>query len=186
MERQALRLARGLAARGARVTIVTTHAPRGFGLPISKSPPVRERREGFEILRIPCFRWWSGEAVSALIDLVLARVLLSKKRKIDLVYAVQYLAATHVARTAPIGDLPTIIKFACGGTFGDMQQLARRADREELLAALRRIDRYACLSRQVKAEAEEARLARDRCIVVRNGVDRTTFSRDGPRAELGP
>jgi glycosyltransferase involved in cell wall biosynthesis len=186
MERQALRLARGLAARGARVVVVTTFFPKGLGLPLPKSPPLRESRDGFEIVRVPCFRWWSGEAVYAFFELVLARILLSRERRIDLVYAVQYQVAGHVARTAAIGDFPTVLKFACGGSFGDLKQLALRSDRDELRAALGKIDRYACLSKQVLAEVAEAALPKERCLVVRNGVDTKTFSPEGPKAELGP
>jgi L-malate glycosyltransferase len=181
MERQALRLAKGLAERGVRVTLVTTYTPRGLGLPLPSS--IRERRDGFEIVRIPCFWWWSGEAVAALVDLVLARVLLSKKRRIDVVYTVQLRAAAHAGRVAAVRGLPTVVKFACGGTYGDMAQLERYPDLREPLHA---IDRYACLSQQVRREVESQGFDPRRCVFVRNGVDLATFSPEGARAELGP
>ena len=181
MERQALRLAKGLAERGARVTIVTTFFPEGLGLPLP--PAVRERRDGFEIIRVPGFRWWSGEAVMALIDLVLARVLLSRRRRIEVVYAVQFQAGAHAGRVAGVRGLPTVVKFACGGAYGDMTQLALQPALREPLGS---IDRYACLSQQVRREVESQGFDPARCIFVRNGVDLTVFSPEGARADLGP
>ncbi len=184
MERQALRLAKGLAARGARVTVVTTYAPRGVGLPLPAT--TREQRDGFEILRVPCFRWWSGEAVRALVDVVLARVVLSRRRRIDVIYSVQFQAAAHAARVARVSGSPTVVKFACSGVYGDLAQLAARPDRADLLEDLRDIDHYACLSREVRTETAAAGLDERRCLLVRNGVDVTVFSPEGARAALGP
>jgi glycosyltransferase involved in cell wall biosynthesis len=181
MERQALRLARGLAERGARVTVVTTFSPPGLGLPLPLR--LRERRDGYEILRVPCLRWWSGEAVRALFDLVLSRVLLSKRRRIEVVYAVQFRAGAHAGRVARVRGLPTVVKLACGGTYGDMAQLAASP---ELEAPLRAVERYACLSQQVRREVESRGFDPERCTFVRNGVDVTAFSPTGERADLGP
>ena len=186
MERQAFRLARGLAERGARVTIVTTYMPPGLGLPLPARPLRHERRDGFEIVRVPCFRWWSGEAVRALVALVLARVLLSRRRAVDVIYAVQYQSASYAVSVAPLRDWPTVLKLACGGEYGDMSQVARTPDPEAVLEALRRVERYACLSQEVRAEVEAAGLDPGRCVLVRNGVDLGTFSPDGPRASLPP
>jgi glycosyltransferase involved in cell wall biosynthesis len=184
MERQALRLARGLTARGARVVVVTTYTPRGFVLPGPEDPPRRERRDGYEIVRVPCYRWWSGEAVRALFALTLARVLFA--RRVDVVYGVQFQAALHVRRAAHAGEWPTVLKFACGGSYGDLAQAARRKDARAVLGDLARVDRYACLSEQVRREVEAAGLPPERCVLVRNGVDRSVFSPEGEKAALPP
>src|SRR5581483_4361632 len=174
MERQAHRLARGLAARGARVSLVTTFTPRRYLGAAPEDPPRRERRQGYEIVRVPCRRWWSGEAVRALFALELARVLIA--RHIDVVYAVQWQAALHVRRAARAGEWPLVLKLACGGSYGDLAQVARRKDAPALLEALSAVDRFACLSEQVRGEVVAAGLAGERCVLVRNGVDRALFS----------
>jgi len=184
MERQALRLAKGLAERGVRVVVVTTYSPPGFGLPLPSRPPRREHRDGYEIVRVPMLRWWSGEAVRALFALALARVLVS--RRVDVVYSVQWQAAVHVDKVVAVGRWPTVMKIACGGEYGDLAQVSRRKESAEILERLGRVDRYACLSRQVEEEIERAGLPRERVFSVRNGVDRSRFSPEGPRATLPP
>src|SRR5581483_11191545 len=147
MERQAHRLARGLAARGARVSLVTTFTPRRYLGAAPEDPPRRERRQGYEIVRVPCRRWWSGEAVRALFALTLARVLL--RHRIDVVYAVQFQAALHAARASRAGSWPLVLKLACGGSYGDMAQVAGRPDARAVLDDLATVvDRFACLSEQ--------------------------------------
>jgi len=180
MERQAQRLACGLAARGARVVVVTTFTPRAV-LASRHDPPRHERRDGYEIVRVPCYRWWSGEAVRALFALTLARVF--TRRRVDVVYAVQFQAALHLARAARGGSWPTVLKFACGGSYGDLEQAKRWTERD-VFSDLARVDRYACLSEQVRCEVAAAGLPAERCVLVRNGVDRSVFSREGPRAAL--
>jgi glycosyltransferase involved in cell wall biosynthesis len=182
MERQAHRLARGLAARGARVSLVTTYTPRRYLGAAPEDPPRRERRDGYEIVRVPCRRWWSGEAVRALFALELARVLIA--RRVDVVYAVQWQAALHVSRAARAGEWPLVLKLACGGSYGDLAQVARRKDAPALLQALGGVDRFACLSEQVRSEVVQAGLPGERCLLVRNGVDRSVFSPEGEKAAL--
>src|SRR5437870_6824479 len=52
MERQAAALARRLVARGARVSIITSHFPRSI------LDRWYERVDGIEVIRIPYPRWW--------------------------------------------------------------------------------------------------------------------------------
>ncbi|MEZ0227384.1 MAG: glycosyltransferase family 4 protein [Planctomycetota bacterium] len=182
MERQAHRLARGLAARGARVVLVTTYTPAGFFHDAEREPALLEPRDGYEIVRVLCRRWWSGEAVRALFARRLARELVT--RSIDVVYGVQFQAALHVRRVAKVSDWPLVLKLACGGSYGDMAQAAGRKDAAEVLEHLRHVDRYACLSRQVESEVVAAGLPRERCVLVRNGVDRSIFAPEGAKAEL--
>ncbi len=184
MERQAHRLARGLAARGARVVLVTTFTPRGFFYSKDGDPPLLEARDGYEIVRVPCRRWWSGEAVRALFARTLGRELVA--RSIDVIYGVQFQATLHVRRVAAVSDWPLVLKLACGGSYGDMAQAKARPDALEVLEHLRHVDRYACLSRQVEAEVVAAGLPPHHCILVRNGVDRSVFSAEGPKADLPP
>jgi glycosyltransferase involved in cell wall biosynthesis len=183
MERQAHRLAKGLAARGAKVVLVTTFTPERYLGSSPKDPPRKEQRDGYEIVRVPCYRWWSGEAVRARFALSLAKTFFA--RAVQVVYAVQFQAALHLARAARGGEWATVLKLACGGSYGDMAQ-ATRWPEKTVYRDLVRVDRFACLSEQVRAEVAAAGLPAERCLIVRNGVDRTVFSKDGAKAALPP
>ena len=184
MERQATRLAERLAARGLHVTIVSTYHPKGFSLPLPRHPKPYEVRAGVEIVRIPMFDWWTYEAALQLVDAVATYVLMRRRRKVDLIYAVQFTGGVHAAHVAEATGLPVAVKFACGGEHGDFQMFARQPDAKAIREALGKIDRYVCISDEIRREAEAAGLDPARFVKIRNGVDTSRYSRDGEKAAL--
>jgi len=189
MERQAARLAERLTARGIPVTIVTTwHEPR-FSLPPRPTKPWYERRGHLEIIRAPSFPNWTMDAIHQLTDVVATFSLMKRRRRVALIYAVQFTGAFHAAHVADATGLPTAVKFACGGEHGDFHMLAQEPWAEAIRDSLRRMDRYVIISEEIRREAEAAGLDPARFVKIRNGVDTTRYSREGPVAalpELGP
>jgi glycosyltransferase involved in cell wall biosynthesis len=184
MERQALRLAERLDARGIPVTIVTTwHEPK-FGLPLRPTKPWYERRGRIEIVRVPSFPNWTLDAIEDLIDVVGTYALMRRRKKVDVIYGVQFTGAYHAAHIAEATGMPTAVKFACGGEPGDFCALARQVHAEAIRAALRRMDRYVLISEEIRQEAERAGLDPSRFVKIRNGVDTKRFTREGPAAAL--
>ncbi len=184
MERQALRLAERLAAREIPVTIVTTWREPRFRLPPRTTKPWYEKRGTIEIVRVPSFPNWTLYAVRDLIDVVGTYALMRRRRKVGVIYGVQYTGAFHAARMAKATGKPTVVKFACGGEFGDFRTLERLEDAGAVLDALRRMDRCVLISEEIRAEAEEAGLDPRRFVRIRNGVDTERFSRAGSAAAL--
>jgi glycosyltransferase involved in cell wall biosynthesis len=184
MERQAGRLAEHLAARGVRVTIVSTWVEPRFRFSLQATKPWYERRGAIEIIRTPIFRTWKLKATQQLFDIVATYSLMRRRRRLDVIYAVQYTGSLHSVLPAEATGLPTVVKFACGGEHGDFYVLAQDEDAERIRAALRRMDRYVIISEEIRREAEEAGLDPLRFVKIRNGVDTKRFSREGPAADL--
>ncbi|MEZ0227135.1 MAG: glycosyltransferase [Planctomycetota bacterium] len=184
MERQASRLAERLAARQIPVTIVTTYLEPNLRLPPRSTRPWYEKRGSIEIVRVPLFRNWTLRAIQDLIDVVGTYALMRRRRKVDVIYGVQYTGGFHAANMARATGMPTAVKFACGGEPGDFRALARLEDAEAILAALRRMDRYVLISEEIRAEAEDAGMDPSRFVRIRNGVDTQRFSPEGLAAAL--
>jgi glycosyltransferase involved in cell wall biosynthesis len=174
MERQAARLAESLAARGVRVTIVTTAPAR----------PWREKRGPIEVIRAPARPSWPTGLVERVADVVASYALLRRRRRFDAIYAVQYTGARHAALAAAATGRPAVVKFACGGEHGDFHVLGQRDEAEALRGALRRMDRYVIISSEIRREALAAGLDAARFVEIRNGVDTARFSPAAPAAEL--
>jgi glycosyltransferase involved in cell wall biosynthesis len=176
MERQAARLAEGLAARGVRVRVVSTYVP-----PARR--PRREVRRGVEIVRVP-LRWWTFEGTPRLFEARAAFELLRRRHEIDAIYAVHHKCGSHAARIAPVLGVPVLVKFACAGEHGDFASIEREPDARRLRAAIREARTFLCLSSEIEREAKAAGLDPERFVRVTNGVDRRRFSPEGARAEL--
>jgi glycosyltransferase involved in cell wall biosynthesis len=178
MEGQARRLADRIAARGVPVTVATTFFP-------SRRPDLRrhEWRGGVEIARVPCFTWWTGEAVDRFFEASIAHVLARRRRAIDVVYAVHYGSGCHAVEPAHALGVPVVVKFACGGHDGDLAHLARQDARSELARRLARVDRFVCLSTQIRDEARALGIPDQRLVAIANGID-PAFADDAPPAAL--
>jgi glycosyltransferase involved in cell wall biosynthesis len=178
MERQAARLAEGLAARGARVTVLTTFVPRGLDL-----GPRHELRRGVEVVRLP-LPWWVFEGASRLFEARAALELARRARRVDAIYAVHVKGGAHAAQIARVVARPVLVKLACAGEHGDFASLAREPDAARLRELVREASRVLCLSRELEGEARSFGLEPARFARVTNAVDRARFKPDGPRAEL--
>jgi len=190
MEGQAARLADHLADRGVRVTVITTYFPRGFGLPLPRHPRSHEKlRPGVEVVRVPMFPWWSTNRCLRLLETVATYVVARRLARIDAIYAVHYWSGRHATAVARVVECPTVVKFACGGEYGDFHQIGDLPHKELVLEELARIDRYACISDEVREEVVAAGLDARRCVSIPNGVVRGRFEvpvEPAPLPELGP
>src|SRR5436309_13035186 len=108
IESQARQLARKIAARGGRVTVVTTVAPRAWG---RRGVDV----ENVEVFRIPLTRSPFFEEI--------ARALFASRGGVQVLNAVQFTSGVHAARIARKTGVPTVLKFAGGGAYGDLKTL---------------------------------------------------------------
>ncbi len=181
MEQQAARLAQALVRRGLAVTLVTSAEVPGWGPLLPRGFRILDAREGSSVVRVPFFGNWAYADRMRLLEAVAAHVL--ARRRVDVIYGVQFTGGVHAARVAGLLPRPTAVKFACAGEHGDFAAVARSAGQgfEEALA---RIDRYVCISDEVAREASAAGLARERFARIANGVSLARFSPEGPRAAL--
>jgi glycosyltransferase involved in cell wall biosynthesis len=184
MERQALRLAERLSARGVHVTIVTTYTEPRFTIPLRPQRKWYERRGRIEIVRVPMYGGWMQDTIHQLIDVAGTYALMRRRRKIDVIYGVQYTGAFHAAHIAEATGMPTAVKFACGGEHGDFHVLALQENALDLRDALGRMDRYVIISEEIRQEAAANGLDAGRFVKIRNGVDTKRFNREGPAAAL--
>jgi glycosyltransferase involved in cell wall biosynthesis len=160
IESQARQLARKLAARGERVTVVTTVAPRAYG-----------RRgidiENVEVFRVPLTRSPFFEEI--------ARALFASRGGVEVLYAVQFTCGVHAARIARKTGAPVVLKFAGGGAYGDLRTLPSLVNHAALREELGRVDRYVFVSDEIRREAGEYGLDAGKFATIRNGVDLGRF-----------
>lgn len=160
IESQARQLARKLASRGVRVTVVTTVAPRAYG---RRGVSV----EGVRVFRVPLSRSPFFEEI--------ARALFASQGGIEILNTVQFTCGIHGARLALQTGVPVVLKFAGGGRYGDLMTLPTLANHESLKEQLARVDRYVCVSDEIRREAQEYGLDPGKFVTIRNGVDLERF-----------
>jgi glycosyltransferase involved in cell wall biosynthesis len=179
MERQAKLLADRLAMRGIPVTIVTTspEPPLAFW-PRTIRPP-HERHGHVEIFRAPNFANWTQAESRRLAEVLALWVLMRRRKRIGALYAVQFTGARHAAAAVRVTGLPTAVKFACAGPYGDFALLAQESEPRAILETLRLMDRYVIISEAIGKEAQAAGLDPTRFVRIRNGVDARRFSPSG-------
>ncbi len=170
MQRQAVRLAGRLVARGLRVSFVSTAAPRD--LPARAGRPV-PGLPGAPVLRVPTTRPPLFEAA--------ARAWLAARGGADVLYAVGWNAACHAARLSERTGAPVVVKYACAGAHGDFAWVARTPG---ALALLQRAARHVVLSGAIEAEALAAGLPAARLVAIPNGVDLAAWAAAAPPAPL--
>ncbi|MGH7408563.1 MAG: glycosyltransferase family 4 protein, partial [Candidatus Methylomirabilales bacterium] len=176
-ERQAEQLARVLAARGHRVTVVTQRLP-------GTAP--EEELDGVRVVRAirTCNR---GPLFGLTYVLSLAYYLLRYQGSFDLIQAnYLYLDAFTALATRPLHRKPVILRPAGGGPGGDLTRLPTlrfwplwpRLDRPIhalLLRTMRRADAVVALSSQLADEVRAAGFPPTRIVRIPNGVDHRQF-----------
>lgn len=186
MERQALRLAEALAARGRRVTVVSSAYAEGWLPLLPRGTRLRERRGRLTILRVPLCRPWRWTWCESLYELVAAWVGVARASTLGAIYAVQWETGLAAAPVARLLGAPLVVKFAGGGANGDFVALARSEKRRRALAALGEAAGLVCLSPQIEAEAVAAGLPRERVLRIPNGVDLARLTSDRLSADRAP
>lgn len=170
MQRQATRLAARLAARGLRVSFVSTAAPRDLPARVGRPAP---GLPGVPVLRVPTTRPPLFEAA--------AGAWLLARGGADVLYAVGWNAALHAARLGARLGVPFVVKYACAGAHGDFAWVAGTPGARALLA---RAARHVVLSGAIRDEALAAGLPAERLVPIPNGVDLAAWSADAPPARL--
>jgi len=181
-ERQAALLARWLAGRGVRVTVVTQAHP---------GAPAREALDGVEIVRLapPA----GGKVASLLFCMRLARHLRERGGDYDLAQAFLASSPALVVREfARRRGVPAFLKFGASGPAGDLaSSLAAWGGSWKLRRLRSGFARYLCPNEEIRHEFLLRGYAGERLVVLPNGVDTERFrpaeprERDALRRELG-
>lgn len=183
MERQALRLAEELAARGSRVWLISTCTVPGWTPRLPPGKRFLERRGRLSIYRVPMCRGWLWHSCTELYEIAAAWLLARHAPSLDAIYAVQWTAGIHAARVARVLGCPFFVKLAGGGQNGDFAAIEREAAGPRALPALARAEGLVCISPQIAQEVRAAGLAADKVVAIPNGVDLARF-RDARPATL--
>ena len=170
MQRQAIRLAGCLLARGLEVAFVSTAAPRDLPARLGRAVP---GLPGAPVLRVPTTRAPLFEAA--------ARAWLAARGGADVLYAVGWNAALHAARLGERTHAPVVVKYACAGAHGDFAWVAGTPG---ALPLLQRAARHVCLSGALRDEALAAGLPAPRLVSIPNGVDLAAWSAEVAPARL--
>lgn len=168
MERQAALLAARLSGRGHRV-LVLSDDPRDASL-AALVPRAPERREAYEVARIPALRGVPAE-VAREVSLLLAGLALRRQGGVDVLYALHIASCPAARDLGRLVGAPWAVKLACGGAPGDVALARREPEGPDQLEGLRRADRVVCLSRQIEAEARSVGVPSERLAHIPNGVD---------------
>jgi glycosyltransferase involved in cell wall biosynthesis len=183
IQTQTLALARGLAALGVPVHVVTRPAP---------GRPAREQLDGVEIHRVGLSR--GGPAATVAYVALAARAVAALRDRIDVVHAHQLLSPASAAVTAAaLGGPPFVVTAHASGDIGDVASLARqgRLGRGRLLALRHLASAFVAVSAPIRGELEGAGIPPSRVRSIPNGVDTRRFSPAEPgerrrrRRELG-
>lgn len=183
MERQARALGARLAARGARVRIVTSFWVDGLVPRWPRGLRPLERHGRLTIVRLGTPRGWGY--LNGLSFYELATAALLTLRPPDLLYAIQWTGGVHAVRLGRLLERRVAVKLACGGVHGDMKTVHESED-PTAFATLRRADRLVCLTAQIEDEAREQGFAAEQLVRIPNGVDLAAIDRAEPAKLAGP
>ena len=177
MERQARALAERLAARGARVRVVTSFWVDGVLPRWPRGQRALERRGRLSIARVALPRGWGYLGGLEFFELAAAALLAARPPRV--LYAVQWTSGVHAVRIGRLLGRPVAVKLACGGSTGDLLAI-RSAEDPHAEATLRRVDRVVCLTPQIESEALAAGYTPEQLVRIPNGVDLEPFERAQP------
>jgi glycosyltransferase involved in cell wall biosynthesis len=171
MERSTRALARGLAARGARVTVLTS-----VSVPGRRFGPVRTERGNPAVVRFP----WPAERHYTLAELAFyaraARWLFDHPGRWDVVHGV-YLP-TCGALAALVGVLtgrPSVLRLACSGPPGDVATVARHPARRAIEWLLGQATVVACPGTEIADEVRAVSPGAN-AVYAPNGVDPEVYA----------
>ncbi|MFZ5922335.1 MAG: glycosyltransferase family 4 protein [Chloroflexota bacterium] len=165
-ERQAERLAAYMAAQNVSTGVLT----RRIG-----DLPKRERRDGFEVYRLP--QLGPGKMKTFTFTLAAIQALLKRQQSYDILHAhLAFSPAIAAALTGKLLGKRVIVKFGNSAAYGDVQR-SRRSWRGRLrMAILRRwADIIVTLDPEMETEAIADGFARERVLRMDNGIDAAEF-----------
>lgn len=172
MERQAWRLARELAKKGIKITIITSIFVTKFIL--KDIPWKREVKDEVRVYRVPLKQWkYFTSIIFYLISLLL---MFSLRKKFGVIYGVQLYSYGAIASLA--GKLlhkPVAVKIACGGYCGDISMFSKLPLGWLAKRFAKWADAYVSLSKQIESELKDAGFDRGEIVYIPNGVDTSVF-----------
>jgi len=172
MERQAWRLARELAKKGIKITIITSIFVTKFIL--KDIPWKREVKDEVHVYRVPLKQWkYFTSIIFYLISLFLT---FSLRKKFDVIYGVQLYSYGAIASLA--GKLlhkPVAVKIACGGYCGDISMFSRLPLGWLAKRFAQSADVYVSLSKQIEKELKGAGFDKGEIVHIPNGIDTSVF-----------
>lgn len=171
IQTQTLALARGLAALGAEVHVVTRPAP---------DHPAREERDGVVVHRAGLAGASGAVATLAYVALA-ARVVSALGDRLSLVHAHQMLSPATAALVArALRGLPFVVTAHASGVIGEVAHLARQGPLGRArVAALRRFaSAFVAVSEPIRGELLGAGIPAERIRRIPNGVDTARFVPD--------
>lgn len=172
MEKQAWRLARELAEKGMKVTIITSYfAEKSI---LNKVPWHREVKDKVTIYRIPLKK---SRYIASIIFYLAALLLMFNIRKsFDVIYGVQLYSYGAIASLAgKMFHKPVVVKIACGGYCGDIAMFEKLPMGWLTKKFVRWADAYVSLSREIEEELIAAGFEKNKIVHIPNGVDTKTF-----------
>jgi glycosyltransferase involved in cell wall biosynthesis len=178
IQTQTLVLARGLAAQGTEVHVVTRPAP---------GRSAREELDGVVVHRAGLAR--GGPAATLAYVALAARVVASLGPRISVVHAHQLLSPASAALVVrALRGTPFVVTAHASGAVGDVASLARQGPlgRARLLALRRHAGAFVAVSGAIAHELARAGIPRGRIRTIPNGVDTRRFAPpdDGERRRI--
>ncbi|WP_448204587.1 glycosyltransferase family 4 protein [Azospirillum sp. sgz302134] len=163
-ERQLAVVAKGLAAEGAQVCVLTRKVD---------DAPYAETVDGVTIRRIPV----PGPKPVASLSFTAGALPVLLRWRPDVIHAHELLspATTALAGKMLLG-VPVLAKILRGGLLGDIAKLRRSASgRMRLDAIRRRVDAFTVISREIDEELRALGVPEERRVFIPNGVDLARF-----------
>lgn len=172
IQTQTLALARGLAALGVEVHVVTRPAP---GL------PAREESDGVTVLRVGLPR--GGPAATVAYVALAARAVAALGDRVEVAHAHQLLSpASAAVAAAALRGPPFVVTAHASGGIGDVACLARQGPlgRGRLLALRHLASAFVAVSAPIRDELEGAGIPSSLVRSIPNGVDTRRFAPADP------
>ncbi|NWF75244.1 MAG: glycosyltransferase family 4 protein [Nitrospirae bacterium] len=172
MEKQAWRLARELAEKGMKVTIITSYfAEKSI---LHKVPWHTEVKDKVTIYRIPLKK--SRYIASIIFYIAALFLMLNIRRSFDVIYGVQLYSYGAIACLAgKLFHKPVIVKIACGGYCGDVAMFEKLPFGWLTKRFVRWADTYVSLSNEIEQELIKAGFEKNKIVHIPNGVDTGIF-----------
>jgi glycosyltransferase involved in cell wall biosynthesis len=172
MEQQAWRLARELAEKGMKVTIITSYfAEKSI---FHNVPWHREVKDKVTIYRIPLKK--SRYLASIIFYLAALFLMFSIRKSFDVIYGVQLYSYGAISSLAgKLFHKPVVVKIACGGYCGDIAMFQKLPLGWLTKKFARWANAYVSLSREIDNELIGSGFEKNRIVHIPNGVDTKIF-----------
>ncbi|MDD1777131.1 MAG: glycosyltransferase, partial [Candidatus Helarchaeota archaeon] len=172
MERQAWRLARELAKKGIKVTIISNIFVEKFNL--KDFIWQKSIKDKVNVYRIPLKQW---RYLTSIVFYIISLCLMIKwRKKFDLIYGVQLYSYGAIASLAgKLLNKPVVVKIACGGYCGDISMFSKLSLGWLVKIFAKWADVYVSLGKQIDKELGGTGFNKGEIAHIPNGVDTSVF-----------